>query len=182
MRKLVNAYVLVSLLLVLNLSLYLGWRISLPGYWSDRVLFWVWLLLTAVVLKRGWQRKATKLYSGLLVALLVLSMVPMMLPFSIIVITGFGLDRDYWKDMDGRIRIQQTGKSIMAVPTLEVIEKKGVYEQQIGSLNARELWDEDDTYPLRDLLTLHVRQQLKDSAQVELVFKKGKQIHWIKNE
>jgi hypothetical protein len=47
MRKLVNGYVLVSLLLVLNVSLYVGWRISLAGYWSDRVLFWIWLLFTA---------------------------------------------------------------------------------------------------------------------------------------
>jgi hypothetical protein len=148
MKKLRNGYVLASLLLVLDVSLYLGWRISLAGYWSDRMLFWVWLLLTALVLKRGWKRRATKMYAGLLVALLVLSMVPMMIPFSIIVMVGFGLDRDYTKDIDGRIRIQQTGKSIMAVPTLEVIEKKGVYEQQIGSMNARKLWDEDDPYPL----------------------------------
>jgi hypothetical protein len=138
MRELVKGYVLASLLLVLNLSLYLGWRISLVGYWSDRVLFWIWLLLTGVVLKRGWKRRATKIYAGLLV-LLVLSMVPMMIPFSIIVITGFGLDRDYWKDVNGQIRIQQTGKSLIAVPTLEVIEKKGIYEQQIGRMNARAL-------------------------------------------
>jgi hypothetical protein len=182
MRKLVNGYVLVSLLLVLDVSLYVGWRISLAGYWSDRVLFWIWLVFTAVVLKRGWNRRATKIYAGLLVALLVLSMVPMMINFSTIVMVGFGLDRDYAKDIEGRIIIQQTGKSIMSVPTLEVIEKKGIYERQIGSMNATELWDEEETHPLPDLVTLHVRRQTKDSIQVELVFKKGNLTLWMQNE
>ncbi len=183
MRKLVNGYVLVSLLLVLDVSLYLGWRISLAGYWTDRVLFWVWLLLTAVVFRRGWQRRVTKIYAGLLGALLVLSMVPMMIPFSTIVMVGFGLDRFYWKDIDGRIRIQQTGKSIVGLPTLEVVEKKGIYEQQIASMNAREMWHEDNTYQnIQDLVTLHVLRQTKDSVQVELVYKRGKTIFWMNNE
>lgn len=182
MRKLVNGYVLVSLLLVLNVSLYVGWRISLAGYWSDRVLFWIWLVLTAVVLKRGWKRRATKMYAGILAALLVLSMVPMMIFFSIIVIVGFGLDRDYAKDIDGRIRIQQAGGSLISRATLEVIEKKGIYERQIGSMSAGELWDKDENYPLPDLVTVYVRQQTKDSIQVELVFKKGNLTLWMQNE
>jgi hypothetical protein len=182
MRKLLNGYVVVSLLLVLNVSLYLGWRISLAGYWSDRILFWIWLLLTAVVLKRGWKRRAIKIYAGLLLALLVLSMVPMMIPFSVIIITGFGLDRDYARDIDGQIRVQQAGGSIMAVPTLEVIEKKGIYERQIGRMNARGLGDEDDDYPLGDLVTLRLLRQTEDSIQTELIFKKGKRIYWMQNE
>jgi hypothetical protein len=182
MRKLVNGYIVVSLLLVLDLSLYFGWRISIIGYWSDRVLFWIWLVLTVVVIVKSWRRRGTKIYAALLVLLLILSMVPMMIPFFSIILVGFGLERDYAKNIDEKIRIQQVNKSLLSRATLEVIEKKGIYEQKIGSFNSNQLGDEETPYSIQDLNTLQVLKRAGDSIQVELIFKQKTFTYWMQND
>ena len=182
MEKLRKGYFWVTVLLVLDLSLYFGWRISIVGYWSDRLLFWAWLLLTALVIAKGWRQRGIRICAGLLGLLLILSMVPMMVPFFAIILVGSGLELDYAKNIDRRIRIQQVGKSVMARPTLEVIEKKVIYEQQIGSMSIYDMEDGDSAYSMQDLETLRIIRRTTDSIQVELIFKPGKLVLWMKNE
>lgn len=42
--RLITFYLFISALMILNLCLFVSARMSLAGYWSDRILFWIWVL------------------------------------------------------------------------------------------------------------------------------------------
>lgn len=124
-------YGLISLLLAADITAYYFYEISLKGYYSDVILFWLWFFGSIAVIILFWKKILAKLLLAAMILALVLSFLPMAIPFYALLFstTPFGLWLD--KDLNNNYRAQIVGYSVMAAPELQVIEKKGLLEQQV---------------------------------------------------
>jgi len=68
-------------------SMYAISKMSFIGYWTDRILFWIWLFLTPFIIAVFWRKIWTKIYLGLLIIGLILSILPMGIEKDAILIT-----------------------------------------------------------------------------------------------
>lgn len=79
-KNIVIAYLVVTLIflgeVVLNFNQY-----SYAGYYPDKIIGWLWLVMTVFIIIRLWKKKAIKAYFAFLVAGIILSILPMMIPF-----------------------------------------------------------------------------------------------------
>ncbi|KAA3439238.1 RNA methyltransferase [Rufibacter hautae] len=162
MKKHLLIYSSLSSILLLNLVFYLSLGISISGYWSDRVVYWIWLLSTFVLIYRFWAKKGIKIYASSLGVLVILSLLPFMIPFTVILFTGFCLDRSYSKTLDDRISLQVSTKSFFSGPTVEVIEQVEGFEKLIGTVNGWHMVNEG----------VH----LEEARDVQLRFTNGKPV------
>lgn len=125
-----RVYLILSLLLALDCLLYYFKFISLTGYYSDVVLYWLWFVTSFVVIVMFWKKLMAKLLLTGIILTIVLSILPMMIPFYawILSTTSLGLLID--KNLNENYRAQIVGYSVMAPPWLEVIEKHGLLEKE----------------------------------------------------
>lgn len=131
MKASVYIFILLSVLLVADCVAYYHYQISLAGYYSDILLFWLWFLMSLVVIVVFWKKILAKVFLGLMIVVLILSIIPMGLPFYtfILSMTSAGLRID--KDLNEKYRGQIVGYGVMVYPWLEVIEKHGLLEKKI---------------------------------------------------
>ncbi len=134
-NKILLFYIIVSLLLVANIAGDLFYQISVAGYWSDRILFWIWFVGTFYILKTYWKKLLTKVYFGLLIVGVILSILPMMVPFFAIFLSSTGKGVHLKKQITPEYRIQVVGYSIMGRPLLEIMNNKGLLEKRIANTN-----------------------------------------------
>lgn len=124
-------YLGLSLLFLLDFFAIQYYKVSLVGYWPDRVLFWLWFLATLVFIPLFWKSIFTKLYMTVLLAGLMLSIAAMMIPFFGIVFSSTGIERvGAYTLADGKYRLQII-QSVMGRPRLEVIERKFFLEKVV---------------------------------------------------
>jgi cellulose synthase/poly-beta-1,6-N-acetylglucosamine synthase-like glycosyltransferase len=140
-KAILKAYSAISLVLVADMVAYYFYRISLNGYYSDVILFWLWLFGSIAIVILFWKKIIAKLLLGAMILALVGSILPMALPFFALVFstTPFGLRLN--KDLNKNYRAQIVGYSVMAYPVLQIIEKKGIVEQQIIQCDDSQLPD-----------------------------------------
>lgn len=119
-----------SVLLFADCVAYYFWKISYAGYYTDVVLFWMWLLSSLLLIIVFWKKGMVKLLLGSILLALVVSILPLMLPFYTIMLsmTSKGLYVD--KSLNENYRAQIVGYSVMVTPWLEIIEKKGLFERK----------------------------------------------------
>ena len=142
--KLLIAYCVLSFLLVANIAGDLFYQISVAGYWSDRILFWLWFFSTIFILIKFWKKLVTKIYFGLLVVGLLLSVIPMMVPFFSIILSSTGEGLHFKKQITPEYRLQVVGYSIMGRPLIEITKNKGLLEKRIANTN-RNIFINDST-------------------------------------
>lgn len=145
MRKtILKAYGVISLLLVADLIAYCCYKISLRGYYSDVILFWLWFFGSIAIIILFWKKVMAKLLLGAMILALIGSILPMMLPFFALVFstTPFGLRMT--KDLNENYRAQIAGYSVMAYPVLQIIEKRGIIEKQVIQCDDSQLPDHHD--------------------------------------
>lgn len=150
MRKtILKAYAAISLLLTLDVAAYCFYKISLRGYYSDVILFWLWFFGSIAVIILFWKKAMAKLLLGAMILALIGSILPMMLPFFALVFstTPFGLRMT--KDLNENYRAQIVGYSVMAHPVLQIIEKKGIVERQIIQCDDAQLPDHNADLKIR---------------------------------
>ena len=87
------AYIIISLLLLANVIGDLVYKFSIAEYWSNRILFWLWFFGTCYILIIYWKKLVTKIYFGILISGIILSILSMKIPFFTIMLstTGGGL-------------------------------------------------------------------------------------------
>jgi len=109
MKTSLYTFILLSILLVADCVAYYFYQISLAGYYSDIVLFWLWFLMSLVVIVLFWKKIMAKVFLGLMILALILSIAPMGLPFYtfILSMTSAGLRID--KDLNEKYRGQIVG-------------------------------------------------------------------------
>ena len=131
MKTSLYLFILLSVLLVSDCIAYYFYQISLAGYYSDIILFWLWFVMSIVVIIVFWKKILAKLFLGLMIVTLILSIIPMGLPFYsfILSMTSAGLKIN--KKLNQKYRAQIVGYGVMVYPWLEVIEKHGLLEKKI---------------------------------------------------
>ena len=124
-----KGYITVSILLIADLALYLSCGISLTGQLSDKVLFWTWLIMTPIITFKYFKSSWTKLYLGIIGILIVLSLIPMAIPFISIVGFASGMDNER---LVNEYKLREGSKSAIAIPKIYLLKQWGVFEREIG--------------------------------------------------
>lgn len=137
-------YIVTTLLLSMDMLLYYLEKISLIGYYSDVLLFWIWLGLTMAVIVIFWKKILAKIMLSGLILGLICSILPMMLPFYTVMLSMSSYGLRMKKDLNENYRAQIVSYSVLSPPLLEIIEKKGIIEKRIfsctdNSVNGEEL-------------------------------------------
>ncbi|AWK03259.1 hypothetical protein HYN56_03095 [Flavobacterium crocinum] len=124
-------YLILSAISILDCALYYFKAISLRGYYSDAILFWLWLFMSFVIIIVFWKKLLAKLLLAALVITFALSIIAMMLPFYALVNSTTSLGLYINKNLNENYRAQIVGYGPMVYPWLEIIEKKGLFEKRI---------------------------------------------------
>jgi hypothetical protein len=176
MRLLLAFYWIESALLIVDTTLYLKEGISLAGYGTDKLLFWTWCIITLIVIRNSVKRMWAKIYAGLLVASLILSMLPMLLPLIAVIQFALAQDRNCHYELNSRLRIQEVKPFGLAMPLVEVIENHGAWEKVIGSEHIRFVVN-DESYTLCDVQSIRILPSDADrKIKIEFEFVYGKEI------
>jgi hypothetical protein len=128
-RQFLQIYGVVTVLFVADILAYWFGDLSLAGAYADKVLFWIWLLYTLLVIGIYFSRVWVKWYSGFLGLLLVLSWLPMMMPFAALL--GFALTEYSGYKVDDRYRVQKVHIFPVSKPVVQIIRNFGILEQVV---------------------------------------------------
>lgn len=136
-------YLILSAISILDCALYYFKAISLRGYYSDAVLFWLWLFSSFVIIIVFWKKLLAKLLLVCIIITFALSIIAMMLPFYALLnsTTSLGLYID--KNLNENYRAQIVGYGPMVYPWLEIIEKKGLFEKRIIKCTDSEIMNDN---------------------------------------
>ncbi|MBT30959.1 MAG: hypothetical protein CMO01_14970 [Thalassobius sp.] len=158
----------------------MNWEISYRGYWTDRILFWIWFSLTTYIIYYYWNKKIIKIYVGALISFIILSMLPMMIPFIIIITTITGTDRSCHQEISKNISIQESTKSPITIPKIQVVEKTWLIDRVIGerdfSIPLRE-----DYYRICKAKSITLEENLKGERMIIFSFEDG-EVKWDLNK
>jgi hypothetical protein len=165
-----RVYLILSLLLALDCLLYYFKFISLRGYYSDVVLYWLWFVTSFVVIVMFWKKLMAKLLLTGIILTIVLSILPMMIPFYawILSTTSLGLLID--KNLNKNYRAQIVGYSVMAPPWLEVIEKHGLLEKRILKSTDYQLMNDDTNAKIRFAKDIIFRNETDSTLTLTLFY------------
>ncbi|WP_025664729.1 hypothetical protein [Aquimarina megaterium] len=177
MNNQIKIYIAISILLLLDLILYCTLDISFIGNLIDRIIFWVWFICTFYIVFKFIKKKWAKIYGFILIALIGISLLPMMVPF--LTIIGFALvDEDSIK-IDSEIHIRETSKSVIALPYISVLKNYWIFEREIGKTEF-DFEINDDFFGIDDVKSIRRLRTLNDKKmRLEFEFEKGKVIREI---
>lgn len=144
-KIIISVYLFVCTLIILNTVLYGVWRMSFKGYWSDRVIFWIWLVATPVTIISFWKKIYTKIYFWLLVAGLVLTILPMAIPFFGILLAGSGSGRLNHFTLEKNFRVQTVSYGVMGRPRIQIV-KDGLLFDKVLLEDGDEIEKNDSTW------------------------------------
>jgi hypothetical protein len=172
MKKLIQIYWSLTMLLLADTILYLFRDISLPGHWADWMLFWCWFILTLIVILGNIGKKWAIGYGLSLLFLIMLSLLPMGVPFLTIVAFATESKHNSIK-LNSRVRLHENAKSVIAIPTIEAVKNYYIFEQTIGTTNfSFEI--NDKSYRLIDVENVReVTTDNSESLTVEFQFESG---------
>jgi hypothetical protein len=122
------SYALLTGLLLLIICLFF-YKFSFAGYVSDRIIFWLWAIETLYIIINYFKKKIIKFYFGFLISGIVLSIIPMGLPFAAIILSATGIGLQFKEQINDKYRFQITGYSIISKPDIEIIENKWIFEK-----------------------------------------------------
>ncbi len=116
--------------MLIDLSLFLTFDISFIGNLIDRIILWIWFITTFYVVFKYIRKRWAKIYGGILIILIGLSLLPMMIPF--LTTIGFALVNEDSIKIDNEIHIRETSKSVIAMPYISVLKNYWIFEREIG--------------------------------------------------
>lgn len=163
-------YSILSLFLAINCVLYYFKDISLRGYYSDVILFWLWFVTSFLVVVVFWKKIMAKLLLAAIIVSIILSILPMMMPFFAWVLstTSLGLIRD--RNLTEKYRAQIVSYSAMAPPWLEVIEKNGVIEKRIFKSTDHELMNDNLDVKIRSAKDIIFKSETDSTITLTLFY------------
>ncbi|MBA5792527.1 hypothetical protein H1R17_07340 [Flavobacterium sp. xlx-214] len=127
-----------------GISIILNWNDwKLAGYFTDKIIAWIWIFLTLFFIIIFWKKKYVKIYFFSIVALLSLSVLPMAIPL-------FGIyfyltkEGDYQQiEMNNNFRLERTKQQALSLPRIYIYEKYfGILEKNISRPNYSEILQE----------------------------------------
>ncbi len=129
-KILITSYLIISCLFILGIILnYFDY--SYVGYWTDKIINWMWLGLTFLIIILYWKLKAIKFYFMSLCLLILLSILPMAIPFFGI-IKYFSTIDDYQQIyLTKNYRIERKKAQALSLTRIYVYKRKGILEKNI---------------------------------------------------
>lgn len=185
-------YFSVSLLFLLGIILTF-YDYSYLGYYSDKIINWTWLGLTTIIIFKFWNKKFMKIYFFSLTSIVILSVVPMAIPFFGI-LHYFSTINDYQQiQISPEYRIERTKQSALSMQRIYVFEKKGIFEKNICRPSYSQIVektlniDNYETLVDKDKISIQNSKLVeinKDSIEIEyqILGKKKTFFHKIKND
>lgn len=144
--KIVYLYLAVSLLMIANVCLFTLAKMSFVGYWSDRILFWFWLLLTLYILAIYWRKMAVKIYGLLLFLGLFLSILPMGLIFFGILLSVTGKGRLAKFSLADKTRVQVVNYGLIGRAKIQIVKDGFLFDKIIYDAPLDEIQKKDSTW------------------------------------
>ncbi|MFQ6601260.1 hypothetical protein [Flavobacterium sp. C3NV] len=165
-----RVYLILSLLLAIDCLLYYYELISLRGYYSDVVLYWLWFVTNFVVIVLFWKKIMAKLLLGGIILAIILSILPLMMPFYawILSTTPLGLMID--RNLNEKYRAQIVSYSAMTPPWLEVIEKHGLLEKRILKSTDYQLMNDNLNVKIRTAKDIIFNQETDSTLTLTLFY------------
>lgn len=137
-KNITITYLVVTLVLLSEIVLNLN-KYSYAGYYSDKIIGWLWLTMTVFIIIKLWKKKAVKVYFGLLIAGIILSILPMMIPFFGIV-NYFSTIGSYQRiQLDDHYRIDRNRPNVLYHPQITIYRREGIVEKQISRVPYTEI-------------------------------------------
>jgi hypothetical protein len=152
-----------TLIVVVNFFLYINYSMSIAGYWSERIIIWLWIILTVYLIGKNWYDNLAQASCSLLIFLIVLSMIPMMIPFLAIMNIITCNDRIFVRKLGENMRIQIMQKSPVVGQGIEIVEQGYILEKAIVQVDA-EIRD------IRKAKSIKILKNTKDSLKLEFIF------------
>ena len=101
------------------------------GYYTDKIVNWLWLVVTLIMIIRFWKTKTVKIYFFSLQSFLLLSILPMGIPFFGI-LYYFTTIGDYQQiSLNNEYRIERTKQQPLSVPRIYVYKRSGIFEKNM---------------------------------------------------
>jgi hypothetical protein len=104
---------------------------SLYGYYSDKIINWSWLFFTGTVIVWFWKKKLMRIYFYSLISLILLSILPMAIPFFGILYSFSTIDDYQQIKLNNTYRIERTKNQALSMPRIYIYERKGLIEKNI---------------------------------------------------
>jgi len=169
-KTIFRIYLFISALIILNSCLYAFAKMSFAGYWSDRILFWIWIAVTPFIIILYWKKLVTKLYFGFLILCLILSILPMGILFFGIILSGTGSGRLNHFNLENNIRIQTVAYGVMSRPRVQIV-KDGFLFDKIKLEDQDEIEKNDSTWlEVRDAINAQLVKETDTSITVKYFF------------
>ncbi|WP_407404224.1 hypothetical protein [Chryseobacterium sp.] len=127
-----KAFLVFTFLLLLDILLYSFFELSFKGYFSDISIFWGWFILSIIVIILYWKKKAAKIYLGGLATAILVSILPMLIPFIAIILSMTPHGLYYSQPLPNDYRVQIVNYTPLGKPQLELIENKGLFEKHLN--------------------------------------------------
>ncbi|RXM49875.1 MULTISPECIES: hypothetical protein [unclassified Chryseobacterium] len=185
-KNIIIVYLVVTLVflseVVLNFNQY-----SYAGYYTDKIIGWLWLALTIFIIIRLWKKKAIKVYFGLLVAGIILSILPMMLPFFALVSYFSTIDSYQRISLNNDYRIERYRPGALSKPQMAIYQQKGILEKRISKTPYVEILERVVQRPSIDIPSEEQKEPIqeakfinanKDSIGIEYKIMNKKQIFY----
>lgn len=122
---------ILSFLLLADCLMYYYFQISFAGYYSDIILFWLWFVTSILIIVLYWKKIMAKLFLTAMILALIGSILPMMIIFYAFILSMTPIGKRIDKNLNEKYRVQVVGYSVMTLPWLELIEKKGILERRV---------------------------------------------------
>jgi hypothetical protein len=101
------------------------------GYYTDKIINWLWLGFTLIIINRFWKTKAIRIYFYSLLTFLLLSVLPMAIPFFGILFYFTTIDDYQQISLNSEYRIERTKQQAMSLTRVYIFKKKGIFEKNI---------------------------------------------------
>jgi hypothetical protein len=129
-KYLLAIYILSSILFLFGVILTF-YNYSYSGYYIDKIIAWTWLLLNTLIIITYWKRKIVRIYLFSLIIFILLSIIPMGLPFLGMVLYFSTIDDFQQIKLNENYRIERTRQQPLSMPRIYVYEQYGVLEKNI---------------------------------------------------
>lgn len=163
-KNIIIAYLIVSFIFItvgiLSLEKY-----SYSGYYTDKIINWIWLAMTFFIIIWFWRKKMIKVYFWLLVSGLILSILPMMIPLFGIVHYFSTIGCHQRIGLDKIYRIERGRPNVLYNPQITVYRKEGILEKQISRVPYSHITD----HVLRSNVELPIDESKQPIQQAKLI-------------
>ncbi len=132
-KNIVIVYLAITLVFLFGIILSLN-NYTFAGYYIDKIINWLWLLMTIFIIIWFWKKKVIKIYFGLLISGIILSILPMMIPFYGILLYFSTLGCDQRIQLDDTYRMERGRPGALYNPLITIYKKEGIFEKQISRL------------------------------------------------